>query len=149
MKMPRLASLTLAVVLATVPAAALVPGECAKGVNAARELASSFYRTELYFGRSIPGGGVVAAEDWQRFLAEVVTPRFPDGFTIVSAAVQYRGRDNSIVKEQSDLLIFLYPISKRVSSSRKIEEIRRSYKKRFNQESVLRVDVAGTVRVSF
>lgn len=108
-----------------------------------------YLRTELYFGRSIPGGGGVSTEQWEKFLAEVVTPRFPDGFTIVPATGQYRGNDRSIIKEQSEILIFFYPASRRVSSSRKIEEIRRTYKRQFMQESVLRVDLADRVRVSF
>src|SRR5262245_20410541 len=45
----------------------------------------AYYRTELYFGRSIPGGGQVSDNEWEKFLADVVTPRFPDGFTILNA----------------------------------------------------------------
>ena len=111
--------------------------------------ADRYYRTELYLGRAIPGGGEVAAADWEKFLADVVTPRFADGFTIIAADGQYRGRDGSIVKEQSEMLIFLYPASQRVSSSRKIEEIRRAYKKAFKQESVLRVDIPAPITVRF
>lgn len=108
-----------------------------------------FYRTELYIGRSIPGGGMVSDQDWQRFLAEVVTPRFPDGFTIVDATGQYREQNGSIDKENTEILIFLYPVKKRTASRRKIEEIRRAYVKEFKQESVLRLDYPTAMSVKF
>jgi hypothetical protein len=39
--------------------------------------ATPFYRTELYFGRSIPGGGMFSDAEWEKFLLDVVTYRFP------------------------------------------------------------------------
>ena len=151
MKMPRFVPVILIALVASAVPKALGPvGEAnAHTPVAVTRPADRYYRTELYFGRAIPGGGEVAAADWEKFLAEVVTPRFADGFTIIPADGQYRGRDGSIVKEQSELLIFLYPSSQRVSSSRKIEEIRRAYKKRFKQESVLRVDLPTSINVRF
>jgi len=46
-------------------------------------------------------------------------------------------------------LILLYPVSARNEKSVKIEEIREEYKKRFLQQSVLRVDDSLPVWVSF
>lgn len=109
----------------------------------------SFYRTELYFGRSIPDGGLVSDEEWNKFLADVVTPRFPEGFTILKATGQYREHDGTIEKESSEILVFFYPVKTRVSSRRRIEEIRRAYIKQFKQESVLRLDYPTVVRVTF
>ncbi len=34
-------------------------------------------RDVVYFGRNRPDGGVVSDAEWQGFLDEVVTPRFP------------------------------------------------------------------------
>ena len=112
-------------------------------------LADSYYRTELYFGRSIPGGGMVLDEEWDKFLAEVVTPRFPSGFTILKATGQYREENGTIDREPSEVLLFFYPARTRTASRRKIEEIRRAYVRQFKQESVLRLDYPSTVRVSF
>jgi hypothetical protein len=108
-----------------------------------------YYRTELYFGRSIPGGGTVTDAEWEQFLADVVTPRFPDGFTIMNATGQYREKNGTIDKEQTEVLVFFYPVNKRTVSRRKIEEIRRAYVKQFKQESVLRLDYPSTVNVLF
>ena len=108
-----------------------------------------FLRTELYFGRSIPGGGNVSDQDWSKFLAQVVTPRFPDGFTSVKAIGQYREKSGLIISEPSELLIFLYARRNRNESRTRIEEIRAAYVRMFKQESVLRVDLPKSVRVSF
>ena len=108
-----------------------------------------FYRTELYFGRSIPGGGAVSDQEWNGFLADIVTPRFPDGFTSLKAIGQYREKSWKIVTEPSEVLIFFYSGRNKNESRAKIEQIRAAYLKMFKQESVLRVDLPKSVRVSF
>jgi len=113
------------------------------------ESAEKYYRTELFFGRSIPGGGMVSDEQWEQFLAEIVTPRFPDGFTILKGVGQYREKSGKIISEPSEILIFLYASKAKKESRAKIEEIRAAYVKKFNQESVLRVDLPSRVSVSF
>ncbi len=111
--------------------------------------AKKFLRTELYFGRSKPDGKNVSDDDWNRFLAEIVTPRFPDGFTVLAARGQYREKSGKIVTEPSEVLVFLYSRRMRTGSHIKIEEIRRAYVKQFNQESVLRMDLPKSVSVFF
>lgn len=119
------------------------------GTTAIETAATKYYRTELYFGRSIAGGGVVSDEQWEQFLAEVVTPRFPNGFTGVKAIGQYRDKSGKIISEPSQILIFLYPKKDKRTCSVKIEEIRAAYVKRFDQESVLRMDMRTSVDVRF
>ena len=111
--------------------------------------AENYYRTELYMGRSIPGGGMVSDEAWEKFLAEVVTPFFPDGFTVLAGRGQYREASGVIAKEPSQVLVFLYRKADRNRARANIEKIRGEYKKRFAQESVLRVDITKSVLVSF
>ena len=111
--------------------------------------AEKFYRTELYLGRSRSNGPIVSDEEWNGFLSETVTPRFPDGFTAIKAAGQYRDKTGKIVSEPSEVLIILYPSSSKKVSRAKIEEIRTAYIQRFGQESVLRVDLPKSVRVLF
>lgn len=127
----------------------VVPASPAVRIMPMALAAEGYFRTELYFGRSIPGGGIVSDEEWEKFLAEVVTPRFPDGFTILKATGQYRETNGKIDKELSEVLIFLYSAKARTSSRRKIEEIRRAYVKQFKQEAVLRVDFPSTVNITF
>jgi hypothetical protein len=107
-----------------------------------------YLRTELFFGMDRPTGGVVSEDEWQRFVADVVTPRFPEGFTIDDALGQYLD-GKIVVREKSKQLILIYPRRFKTSSSRKIEEIRAAYVKAFDQKSVLRVDSPSYVLVSF
>lgn len=111
--------------------------------------AKKFLRTELYFGRSKPDGTIVSDEDWNRFLVEIVTPRFPYGFTVLKASGQYRDKSGKIITEPSEVVIFLYDRKARTASHNKIEEIRTAYVKQFNQESVLRMDMPKSVSVFF
>ena len=111
--------------------------------------AERFLRTELYFGRLKPGGRLVSDEEWNSFLADAVTPRFPEGFTVLPAFGQYREKSGRIISEPSQVLIFLYPGSAKKESRAKIEEIRTAYIERFAQESVLRMDLLKRVSVSF
>jgi hypothetical protein len=108
-----------------------------------------YRRTELYMGMSIPGGGTVSDEAWEKFLAELVTPMFPEGFSILMGRGQYREASGVIAKEPSHVLVFLYPHASRKDASAKIERIRTEYKRRFSQESVMRVDIVKSVLVGF
>lgn len=112
-------------------------------------LADRFNRTELYFGTDKADGGKVSDEDWNKFLEREVTPRFPDGFTVLEGFGQYKDSTGKIVREASRVLILFYPNKTRKTSSQKIEEIRANYKKQFQQESVLRLDFRKSVQVSF
>ena len=96
-------------------------------------------RTELYFGTSRPHGAPVSDERFNRFLDQQVTPRFPDGLTLLTGVGQFRNSSGVIVQERSKVLILLYPLTDTDASNR-IEAIREIYKVMFEQESVLRVD---------
>ncbi len=108
-----------------------------------------FFRTELYFGTGKPDGSEVGEAEWSKFLADEVTPRFPKGFTVLDGFGQFQGENGKIVREKSFCLILLYVKKDRRASDEKIEQIRAAYKKRFQQESVLRLDFRQTVNVSF
>lgn len=96
--------------------------------------APGWVKSELYFGRTKPGGEVSAAE-WDAFLAEEVTPRFPEGLTVLDAYGQWRNADGKIGKEATKLLVLVHPDEP--AAAKKIGEITEAYKKRFAQESVL------------
>ncbi len=102
-----------------------------------------FVRTELFFGLSRSGGLDVTEEEFQSFIDTEVTPRFPDGLTLLSGSGQFKDASGTIVQEGSKLLILLYPFNK--ISNRAVETIRKEYKSDFQQESVLRVDERSCV----
>jgi hypothetical protein len=120
--------------------------------NAGRQTrfeASPFIRTELYFGRNKPDGKEVSRKDFDEFLSGFVTERFPDGLTVLKGRGQFLNSKGDVERERSVVLILLYPTSARNEKSLKIEEIRDEYKRRFMQQSVLRVDDPLPVWVSF
>ncbi len=103
-------------------------------------------RTELYFGMSKPDGTKVTSPEFREFLDREVSSRFPDGLTLLTGYGQYRSATGYLAKENSMVLILLYPDDME-SANENIEAIRSEYEKAFNQESVLRVD--SLERVSF
>lgn len=90
---------------------------------------------ELFLGQSIGTTGRVSDVDWQRFLTEEVTPRFPDGFTVLDAAGQWRNPAGMIIAEESRNLVVIARDA--ASELPKITAVRDIYKMRFNQDSVL------------
>ena len=104
-----------------------------------------FVKYELFMGRSTQDGEVVDDAAWDAFLADTVTPRFPDGLTVLDARGQWRDSEGQILEERSKLLVILAPPSD--DGMGLIDEISDEYERRFNQESVLRV--INDVCVSF
>jgi hypothetical protein len=97
--------------------------------------------TTLYFGLDIPGGEKVNEEDWTDFLATVVTPRFPDGFTVIDAYGQWRDpsvANAQIVRETTKVIVIVRPASDEADA--RVFEIKSLYMTRFGQKSVFHTD---------
>ncbi len=109
-------------------------------VTLARVPATLYTRTELFFGSLKPDGSLVSEDAFLRFLDAEITPRFPNGLTLLTGLGQFLTAQGVIIQEPSRLLILLYPVEERRDSSEKIEQIREQYKQMFDQESVLRAD---------
>jgi hypothetical protein len=107
--------------------------------------ATPYARLELLFGLGRKDGTEIGEAEWRAFLDAEVTPRFPDGLTLLSGYGQWRNSAGAIAKEKSVMLVIWHRPS--ADSEARIEAIRAAYKSRFAQESVLRVD--GTSCVSF
>ena len=99
--------------------------------------ADPWVKYELYMGRGNQSGEVVDDAAWDAFLADTVTPRFPDGLTVLDARGQWRDSEGLISRERSKLLVVLAPPGG--GEMRLIDEVTDEYKRRFGQESVLRV----------
>jgi len=90
---------------------------------------------QLLFGRSMKGGGRIDDAAWRDFLARSVTPRFPDGLTVLEGSGQWRQRaTGQIVSEPSTLVEIVTTGSP--ETFRKLDAIRAEYRERFAQESV-------------
>jgi hypothetical protein len=99
-----------------------------------------YERTELFFGTGRAGVAPVSDQEFEAFTDAEITPRFPDGLTMLTGAGQWRGSDGKLAKERSKVLILLYPKPSATESGPKIEDIRHLYEQKFDQESVLRAD---------
>jgi hypothetical protein len=88
----------------------------------------------LFCGLSIPGGGEVTERELEAFIAEVVTPRFPQGFTIWRAKGQWNGGDEATL-----VIEMVHPFDAKLDDA--VREIAEEYRKRFRQEAVMRVTV--------
>jgi hypothetical protein len=154
--MPKLCVVLLSALAVTLPSATLAAESASSQIATTQRLVpleqllcahvlagQMFEQTELFFGLSRRGGPDVSDQEFREFLDREVTPRFPDGLTLLSGFGQFKDSTGAIVKEGSRLLILLYPFSR--TSSELVEEIRTEYKTQFQQESVLRVDEQSCV----
>jgi hypothetical protein len=104
--------------------------------------------TKLYFGlgpADNPDRGVSEAQ-WRAFLDKEVTPRFPDGLSVVDVYGQWQSAKRPAPERlRSKMLIVDYPDSQ--ANRDKIDAIRSAWKKMTGDQSVLRV--TQPVDVSF
>lgn len=95
-----------------------------------------FVEYRLFFGRSRDGVEVVTDAEWRAFLAEEITPRFPDGLTVVDADGQWRNPTGTIERERTKMLIVHTAPGE--EGMRYTGEIAEAYKRTFGQSAVLR-----------
>jgi hypothetical protein len=91
-------------------------------------------RTTLYFGTARPKGSVTELE-WQLFLRDEVTRRFPDGLTVWDAEGQWRTAGGAVDHERSKVLLLVHPDSSAARES--VQALIAKYRQQFDQESVL------------
>ena len=91
-------------------------------------------RTTLYFGLARPKGSVTELE-WQVFLRDEVTARFPEGLTVWEAEGQWRSPAGSIDHEQSKVLLLVHPDT--AAARQLVMAVIEAYRKTFEQQSVL------------
>jgi len=108
-------------------------------------LKTGWIETELFFGLT-DNGRRIPDDQWHDFVDQSITPRFPDGFTILDGNGQYRGSDGTIHKEPSEILIILHRNEDSEGDELALTAIAKEYVTRFHQESVLRSDWAVQAR---
>ncbi len=85
---------------------------------------------ELFFGR-----GNVTDAGWASFAADTLTAKFPDGFTVLDAAGQWREAPGQpIARENSQLVIVAAPDTQ--ATRDRLAEAMALYRSRFDQKSV-------------
>ena len=90
---------------------------------------------ELMLGRKVGNRIGVGAGAFSRFVDREITPRFPDGLTVLDASGQWRDRRSKrIVREPSRIVQIVLP--GHPEDVARLEEIAEAYKRRFKQQSV-------------
>ena len=106
---------------------------------------TNLLKDELYFGLTKPGGETIPESEWQEFVKAVITPRFREGLTVLDGSGQFLNSSGILIQENSKIVILIYESSSEKNQA--INEIIETYKRTFQQESVLRA--TSEVKVSF
>ena len=97
----------------------------------------SFTELNVYFGLEKGSGETVTEEEWQSFLADTVTARFPDGLTVLDARGQWFDTDaGRLYRESTKLLNVLVPSDAADAGVVAVRDISDVYKQRFEQQAV-------------
>ena len=113
------------------------PPACPAGQEAQRT-------AQLFFGRNIAGQPGVSEAEFQRFVDQEITPKFPDGLTVMDGGGQWRGDENKLIREASKVVLIVLP-NKGHDGLARLDAVRNAYKSRFHQDSVLLVTQAACV----
>jgi hypothetical protein len=135
----RTATVALAMLLLASPAQAEADIIPCDGTLQAQQVA------QLLFGRNVEDRARVSEADFNGFVAREVSPRFPEGFTVIDAAGQWRdARRGSILHEAAKIIEIVLPSGE--DNRRKIEAIVEAYKLQFQQQSVGLIVAPACVR---
>src|SRR5438067_11025991 len=80
-------------------------------------------QAELFFGGSIDRA------EWQNFIDQEVTPRFPDGFTVIETRGEWRNRMGMISREAGHEVLIVFAPARDVQIT--LQDIREAYNRRF------------------
>ncbi len=124
----------LAVALAAAPLAACVSVTASRGDLSCPAGEDHRQVAELIFGRNIGQTLGVSEADFNRFLDEDVSPRFPDGLTVSDSQGRWLSK-GEVFKEPGKRLTLI--LTGQSDDRRKIGEIAAAYEARFHQDAVL------------
>ena len=94
-------------------------------------------RYELFFGLDHADGRSVSAEEWDAFVADTITPRFPQGLSMFDVRGQWQRPDGVIERENTRMVMLDNPPPAEAGMVL-VDEISREYQRRFGQDPVFR-----------
>ena len=92
-------------------------------------------RTTLYFGLSRPKGSTVSELEWQVFLRDEVTSRFPAGLTVWDAQGQWQSPGGRVDHERTKVLLLVHADTSAARGA--VQQVIARYLKAFEMDSVL------------
>lgn len=90
---------------------------------------------DLYFGRDIEGRAPLTDAEWANFTRQEITPRFPDGFTVIDATGQWLNPDTHIIGgEASKVVRIAAPYDAGLAA--RVSAVTGAYRRQFHQRAV-------------
>jgi hypothetical protein len=102
--------------------------------------------TRLYFGLGPADDSSkgVSEAAWRDFLDKEVTPRFPDGLSVLDVYGQWQGKTETAPERiRTKLLVIDYPDTP--ENRARVDQIRSAWKQRTGDESVMKVTESADV----
>ena len=98
---------------------------------------------QLFFGQNVDGKSGVSDADFRKFVDDELTPRFPDGLTVLNGGGQWRGNESQLIRAASKVVVIVLPANG--DAHIRIDAVRDAYRQRFRQEAVLLVTQASCI----
>jgi hypothetical protein len=95
---------------------------------------------DLFFGGDAGNGRAVSEAEWAAFMVEEVTPRFPNGLSVIDVAGQYREPSGRMVREKTKLIVVV--IFDAPAHLSRVQAVIDAYNRRHSQNSVFRTEHA-------
>lgn len=92
-------------------------------------------RTAQLFLGGQAGHAAVPETEIRAFVDREVTPRFPDGVTVLDGGGQWRGAENQLIRQAQKVVLIVLPA--RGDTQSRLQAVRAAYKAKFRQESVV------------
>jgi len=124
MKWTALAAALLALAACTPPPVQTAAPACVAPLKPALQV-------DLYFG-------AIGEREWAAFLDEEVTPRFPDGLSVLDVRGQSRNLQGRIERERTKLLVVV--VFDAPAHRPKVQAIVEGYSRRYGQHNVFHVE---------
>ena len=135
--------------IAAVVCCLLLAAACATGGDVAcPDGMDPFTELNVYFGLEKGNGETVSEEEWQSFLADAVTPHFPDGLTVIDARGQwFDTTEGRLYRESTKVLNVLVPADGVEDSVAAVRDISDRYKTQFDQQAVFHTSLPACAAV--
>ncbi len=127
--MRRWVAILLALNLAGCAAVRPAPSPCLAGQEHLRT-------AQLFLGRKAADWPVTEPE-LRRFVDQEITPRFPDGVTVLDGGGQWSGPQDQMMRDAAKVVMIILPAKGDILA--KIDAVRAAYQTQFKQETVLQV----------
>lgn len=107
---------------------------CASAPKAGCPAGQSQMRTAQFFLGAKPPAKL-NDRDLRRFVDREVTPRFPDGVTVLEGGGQWKGSDNRLMREAAKMVLIVMPDSG--DGHARVEAVRTAYRVQFKHDPVV------------